>query len=227
MKYLDNLKRERSIDRVIFLCGMVLAFIGFLIPTVYVREAIPEETAVIEETASTTEEIAETSDELFDETEGYLDDTADNYLTDDEETVEDFLFTDSEVESRTSLKNIFSAAVYFNQSPTAYNATFLVIMWLCTIAGIALFFGTKTIVGDIISVLIGLAFGVASVIGIPTTLNDSFGFYANVYADAGIEVLPIVGYMFVGGYLVLVGYIVALVGAVLSMAHIQHPSMKK
>ena len=42
MKYLDKLKKERSVDRVIFLAGMVLAFVGFLIPTVYVKMAVAE-----------------------------------------------------------------------------------------------------------------------------------------------------------------------------------------
>ena len=84
MQYLDKLKKERSIDRIIFLAGMVIAFIGFLVPTVFVKDA-----------------------------------------------------------SGTVLKNIFGAAVYFNKAPSAYNATFMVAVWLCSIAGIALFFITK------------------------------------------------------------------------------------
>ena len=85
MQYLDKLKKERSIDRVIFLAGMVLAFIGFLIPAFFLKES-----------------------------------------------------------SGVAIKNIFGAASYFNKAPSAYNATFIVAVWLCTIAGIALFFITKT-----------------------------------------------------------------------------------
>ena len=99
MKYFETLKKERSLDRVIFLAGMVLAFVGFMIPTFFLKD-----------------------------------------------------------ESGTVLKNVFGAASYFNKAPSAYNSTFIVITWLCSIAGIALFFCTKTIVGDIIVTLLALAF---------------------------------------------------------------------
>ena len=165
MQYLDKLKKERSIDRVIFVAGMVLAFIGFLIPTVFVKDG-----------------------------------------------------------SGTLLKNIFGAASYFNKAPSAYNATFMVITWLSTIAGIALFFITKTIIGDIVSVLIGLAFEIASVISIAPSLTDPFGAYSSFYTS---PVTPFFGYTTVGGYFVVVGLLVAIVGSALGAAHIQHPDQVK
>ena len=165
MQYLDKLKKERSIDRIIFLAGMVLAFIGFLIPTVFVKDS-----------------------------------------------------------SGTVLKNIFGAAAYFNKAPSAYNATFIVIVWLCTIAGIALFFITKTIIGDIVATLLGLAFEVASIVSIAPSLTDFMGAYTEFYTD---KVVPFFGYTTVGGYLVLIGLIVALIGSILGAAHIQHPSQAK
>ena len=165
MQYLDNLKKNRSLDRVIFLAGMVLAFIGFLIPTVFVKEA-----------------------------------------------------------SGTVLKNIFGAAVYFNKAPSAYNATFLVTVWLCSIAGIALFFITKTIIGDIVVTLLAVSFGLASVISIAPSLSDMFGAYTEFYTS---PVTPFFGYTTIGGYLVAAGILAALVGSILGAAHIQHPSQSK
>lgn len=165
MQYLDKLKKERSIDRIIFLAGMVLAFIGFMIPTVFVRDG-----------------------------------------------------------SGTVLKNIFMAASYFNKAPSAYNATFLVIVWLCTIAGIALFFITKTIIGDIVVVLLAIAFQIASVISIAPSLTDPFGAYSSLYRS---PVTPFFGYASAGSYLVIAGIIAALVGSVLGAAHIQHPDQRK
>ena len=166
MQYLDTLKKERSLDRVIFLIGMVLAFIGFMIPTVFVKDA-----------------------------------------------------------SGTVLKNIFGAAAYFNKAPSAYNATFLVATWLCSIAGIALFFITKTIIGDIITVLLAVSFQVASVISIAPSLTDFMGSYMEFYGQT--PVTPFFGYTSVGGYLVVVGLIIAVVGSVLGAAHIQHPDQVK
>lgn len=172
MQYLDKLKKERSIDRIIFLAGMVLAFIGFMIPTVFVRD-----------------------------------------------------------ESGTVLKNIFMAASYFNKAPSAYNATFLVIVWLCTIAGIALFFITKTIIGDIVVVLLAIAFQIASVISIAPSLTDPSGAYSSLYQNPvtqiPVPVTPFFGYASAGSYLVIAGIIAALVGSVLGAAHIQHPDQRK
>ena len=165
MQYLDKLKKERSIDRIIFLAGMVIVFIGFLVPTVFVKDA-----------------------------------------------------------SGTVLKNIFGAAVYFNKAPSAYNATFMVAVWLCSIAGIALFFITKTIIGDILVTLLGLAFELASIVSIAPSLTNFMGAYASFYQT---PVTPFFGYTTVGGYMVLIGLIVAVVGSILGAAHIQHPSQVK
>ncbi|MCR4822544.1 MAG: hypothetical protein K5873_06695 [Treponema sp.] len=206
MQYLDKLKKERSIDRVIFLAGMVLAFIGFMIPTVYVKDEVVSADSAVE---ATTEEDYVTEE---------IDYLADNLESDDLE------FEDEEVETKVSLKNIFGAATYFNRSPVAYNATFLVVVWLCTIAGIVLFFVTKSFIGDILVVILALAFGLASVIGIAPALSDEFGAYAGYYTEA---VTPFFGYASVGSYLVVVGLIVATVATVLSAMHIQHPDQVK
>ncbi|MBR4322401.1 hypothetical protein [Treponema sp.] len=165
MQYLDKLKKERSLDRVIFLAGMVLAFIGFLVPAFFLKES-----------------------------------------------------------SGVVLKNVFGAAAYFNKAPSAYNSTFIIITWLCTIAGIVLFFITKTIIGDIIATLIALAFQLASIVSIAPSLTDPFGAYSSIYTSS---VTPFFGYTSVGGYLVIVGLIIAVVGSVLGAAHIQHPDQTK
>ena len=210
MQYLDKLKKERSIDRIIFLAGMVLAFIGFLIPTVYVKDELPSaDEAAVEST------LEENSEEIGEEV---------DYLSDSIGATDDLEFESDDVATKVNLKNIFGAASYFNRAPVAYNATFLVIVWLCTIAGIVLFFITKTIIGDIIATLIAIAFGIASVIGIAPALSDEFGAYAGYYADA---VTPFFGYASVGSYFVVIGLLVAIVGSVLGAAHIQHPDQAK
>ncbi|WP_294428491.1 hypothetical protein [uncultured Treponema sp.] len=203
MQYLDKLKKERSIDRKIFLAGMALAFIGFMIPTVYVKDEIPAD-----------KEQAVTATTSYD---NYEHEEID-FLSDNESDDSDDLDFDDEVETKTYLKNIFGAASYLNRAPTAYNATFLVTVWLCTIAGIALFFITKSIIGDIIVTLIALAFGIASAIGTAPALSDEFGAYAGYYEEA---VTPFFGYASIGSYLVVIGLIAALVGSVLGAAHIQ------
>lgn len=250
MKYLDTLKKERSKDRVIFLAGMVLAFIGFLIPTVYVKMVVAEP---VDNTLETIDNEAEqgsqmASDDMFDAIlSGNYDggDSEDEEISSDavvvlKEKTTDFVLDKNydkvlnskgepkkatkteysyvsplELESgqhvHNKLLNIFGLAAAFNVAPYAYNATFLVIVWLCSIAGIVLFFTTKTIVGDIVTVLVGLGFAIASVITVPITF----------------QVLPVVGYMTVGGYMVLVGWIVAIIGSVLGAAHIQHPGIRK
>ncbi|MBQ9206243.1 MAG: hypothetical protein IJ158_05965 [Treponema sp.] len=238
MQYLDKLKKERSIDRVIFLAGMVLAFIGFIIPTVYVRDELPSADEVaIEETTeevspAESEELVATSEdaELAENTELSEDlESSEEAVAEDDEVFDvlnaseeddDLGFGDDEVPTKIYYKNIFGAAAYFNRSPVAYNATFIVAVWLCTIAGIALFFITKTIIGDIIATLIALAFGLASIVGIAPALSDEFGAYAGYYTA---EVTPFFGYSTVGGYLVVIGLIAAVVGSILGAAHIQHP----
>ena len=209
MQYLDKLKKERSLDRVVFLAGMVLAFIGFIIPTVYVKDEIQNEDAIEESVDSSS------INDDFDEEYDYMSDT---------EGDDDLEFGDEEIETETHLKNIFGAASYFNRSPVAYNATFLVVVWLCTIAGIVLFFVSKTIIGDIIATLFAIAFGIASVIGIAPALSDEYGAYAGYYVDG---VTPFFGYASVGSYFVVIGLILAAVGSVLGAAHIQHPDQVK
>lgn len=250
MKYLETLKKERSKDRVIFLAGMVLAFIGFLIPTVYVKMVVAEP---VDNTLESVNNEAEqgsqmVSDDMFDAilNGNYVaDESDDEEVSSDsvivlKEKTTDFVLDknnekilDSKGEPKkvtkteysyvapyelepgqhvhNKLLNIFGLAAAFNVAPHAYNTTFLVIMWLCSIVGIVLFFTTRTIVGDIVTVLIGLAFAIASAITVPITL----------------QVLPVVGYMTVGGYMVLVGWVVAIIGSVLGAAHIQHPTLSK
>ena len=359
MQYLDKLKKERPLDRVIFLAGMVLAFIGFLIPTIYVKQIVTEVDLTAENSAEATtvaitesnddideiadltsedEEINSEADEEADseleedidseaeESEAETDDyalAADDLEEDEEEDVErefayfasvkqiitdykknmkkdaygnyemengkpkanlvldktgnkiitksvkyNYVVVDAEVAEDDSGENVFvledgkpkytyvlnfdkngkefeddeyehisvadvekdykisknhfnlfGAVDVLNQAGvdygdvdyipgTAYNATFLVIVWLCTIAGIILFFLSKSIIGDVIVVLIAIAFGLASAFCIPLTLNVS----------------PIVGYFSAGGYFVLIGIIVALAGTILGAAHIKHPS---
>ena len=73
MQYLDKLKKERSFDRVLFLGGMLLAFIGLIIPTVYVKQIVTVNDLTIEK-----ESVAETSEELDDELELEDDDSYDD-----------------------------------------------------------------------------------------------------------------------------------------------------
>lgn len=344
MQYLDKLKKQRSIDRVIFLAGMVLAFIGFIIPTIYVKQIVVEtdltkvsaDSAAIEPSESESDELAEASDEFAydeddeseydelaeaeeDEDDDYGYDTDDyeyddterefhhfaskreittdykkkfnkdvygNYETDvygnpkfeyildkngnkiiETVTTQKYVIVDAEVNDdgeflagedgkpkftyvldfdengfkfedddvrrvtqeeldssrfaqKTFLFNLFGAVNVFNQagldygdvdhvSGNAYNATFLVIVWLCTIAAIILFFVSKTIIGDVIVLLIAIAFGLAASFTIPLTLDVPF----------------IVGSFSVGAYFVAIGLIVALVGTILGAAHIQHPAL--
>jgi hypothetical protein len=355
MQYLDKLKKERSLDRVIFLAGMVLAFIGFLIPTIYVKQIVtytdetvakPAAQEVVEEAISeaTETEALENTDEVAEsaETEGLeseITDTENTALAEAEEAVEESVEEESEEESverefvhfasvkhivkdfkknlkkdvygnfeidpvtgepkfdlildkngnkieettvsykyvvvdaevkenddgdmikvlengapkltyvlpfdkdgnkipdgevihvkpadlekdyktETNSFNLFGAVEVLNQAGldygdvdyvpgTAFNATFLVIVWLCSIAGIVLFFIAKSIIGDVVVILIAVAFGLASTFTIPLALS----------------VAPIVGYYSVGGYFVLIGILVSLVGTVLGAAHVKHPSL--
>lgn len=344
MQYLDKLKKERSLDRVIFLAGMVLAFIGFLIPTIYVKQIVTytDETVakpvtqpvVEEEIAEETEtEALENTDEIAEDVESEVSDSEDAAFAEaEEETEEDdverefvhfasvkhivkdfkknlkkdvygnfeidpmtgepkfdlildkngnkipettvdykYVVVDAEVEenddgetvkilengapkltyvlnfdkdgnkipdgevihvkpedlekdfkTEKNLFNLFGAVEVLNQAGldygdvdyvpgTAYNATFLVIVWLCTIAGIVLFFIAKSIIGDVVVILLAIAFGLTATFTIPLTLS----------------VAPVVGYFSVGGYFILIGILVSLVGTILGAAHIKHPSLQK
>lgn len=354
MQYLDKLKKERSIDRVIFLAGMVLAFIGFIIPTIYVKQIVTtvdltsaEDALALAESADYSDEPEEFDSEDSDSYEYVAeDDESDEYDVDEdyadsslafayEDEEDDFDYDDteyafvsyaskkeitreykklykkdpygnyekdsdgelkyefaldkngnkipvtnitykyvvvdaeidddenfilgedgkpkymyvldfdkdgnklpddefvrvpaSELESNYTIEknafNLFGAVEVLNQGGldyenilfenhvpgTAYNATFIVIVWLCTIAGIVLFFLTKTIIGDVIVVLLAIAFGLASMFCVPITLNVPF----------------ITGSFFVGAYVSAIGIIIALAGTLLGAAHIQHPSQVK
>ncbi|MBQ4377595.1 MAG: hypothetical protein II821_00135 [Treponema sp.] len=348
MQYLDKLKKERSIDRVIFLAGMVLVFIGFLIPTIYVKQIVvksdltvaePAEAVEVAESAeseldavSETEELDAEASEEGESTEETAESEESEALAVEEESEEDdadrafvhfaskkevtkdfkklfkkdvygnyeldpltgepkfelildkdgnkipattttykYVVVDAEVEENddgeqsfilengkpkltyvldfdkdgnkipdgevihvkpedlekdytieTNHFNLFGAVKVLNQSGldygdfdyipgTAYNATFLVIVWLASIAGIILFFCAKSIIGDIVVTLIAIAFGLTATFTIPLTLS----------------VAPIIGYYTVGGYFVLAGILVALVGSILGAAHIKHPSIAK
>ncbi len=104
------------------------------------------------------------------------------------------------------LYNVFTGASAYNIPGYAYLATFLVVGWLASIAGIALFFITHTIVGDVVVWLIGCGFGIAELVSL-------FLYY---------EELPFL-HMSAGAYVIIVGWIVALVGTVLGAAHIKAP----
>ena len=145
-------KLDRSFDRILFVIGMALAFIGFMIPTFH------------------------TTDEGF--------------------------------------KNIFGAAVYFNYPGYAYLSTFIVAMWLCSIAGIALFFITRSLVGDIVVCLLAIGFGIAELVGLPNYLD----------AGEGSMIAYMAKFFCPGYYLVIVGFIVSIVASVLGAIHIQNPS---
>lgn len=141
-----NLKK--STDRMLYLAGMALAFIGMLIPFVRIEDE--------------------------------------------------------------GVKNVFSAAVYFNQPGIAYISTFVVIVWLAALAGIILYFITDFVVGDFLAWLVGAAFGIAATITLSLeTLENPFG------------------YMFIGSYLTFIGYTASLVALILEAKHIQHPLAKK
>ena len=349
MQYLDKLKKERPLDRVIFLVGMVLTFIGFLIPTIFVKQIVTKTDLTVAKPAESVggaemaddsvesadfeaeesdfglESDAETEDSEFNDESDVLADaeesdgldfdeyddterefvhfaskkeivtdykknlkkdvygnyerdsngnikfdyildktgnkiiettTAYKYVIVDAEITENddgekvFVLengkpkltyvlnfdkngdpipddefvrvTPEELEKNYTLSknhfNLFGLVNVFNQAGvdygdvdyiggTAYNVTFLVIVWLCSIAGIVLFFLTKSIIGDVVVVLIAIAFGLASAFCIPLTLS----------------VTPIIGYFSVGGYFVLIGILVSLAGTLLGAAHIKHP----
>ena len=354
MQYLDKLKKERSIDRVIFLAGMCLAFIGFLVPTVYVKQIVTvadlttlSEATLTEAVDSTSEdeyalttedsesseegedaegtddELAESDDDefasededlAFDDEESEEDverefdhfasrkaivtdykknlqkDIYGNYETNPDGSIKfeyildksgnkiiettvsyDYVIVDAEVEENDeghvvrvlengkpkysyvldfdkngvrledddtvhidqatleqdfkiekNIFNLFGVLDVFNQTGkdygdfdyipgTAYNATFMVIVWLCTIAGIILFFVAKSIIGDVIVLLLAIAFGLAASFCIPLTLGVPF----------------VTGSFFVGAYLVAAGLIASLVGTLLGAAHIKHPDQAK
>ncbi len=254
MSALSNLK-NRSFSRMLFVIGMAVAFIGFLVPTFYVTPKAEIESSeedgimdflsgldLADDTISSDAPSTESNEEFADENPfggpeeanadanpfgGAEEANADvnpfaapedanadvnPFAAAEEATAEEAGGTDETPEDseapKSQLKNIFTAASFFNnytvttsegdEINTAYNATFIVFMWLATLAGIIVFFACKTYVVDIVIWAIGTCFGIASLISIPMTLH----------------VTPIFGYFSVGGYIVLIGWIVALVGLI-------------
>ncbi len=271
--FVENL-RSRPLSRLLFVIGMVLTLIGFLIPTINVK--IPEDpTASIQDVPlwqslgySSEEEYYGATEEATEEPfSGVLDDTteeANPFATMEEGTdataeepvmeesaAEEIPAEEAPVDAGASderpstidityddddaiegAKNIFSAAKFFNDlkikrlqeaaakrveeegySPTlddfttlhtSHVTTSLVIMFLASIAGIIVFFISKSKILDIVIWTIGAVFGFVATISIPGILG----------------VTPIVGYCSVGGYLIFVGYTLALVGAIISLKHL-------
>lgn len=219
MSFLDNLKKK-SLDRKIFVAGSALAFIGFLLPIVSVTEEIDK----FEQQKEVVEVEVEVPVEKLIETEVVAADG----------TVEKVVEKRTEIEKKTeqketgkmisvkvgtetvkSSKNIFAAAKFFNVADRggagyAYNATFLVVLWLMTIAGIAAFFCSNGIILDILVWLVGAGFGIAATITIPSYLE-----------------MNIFQYSAVGSYVIFVGWTTALVGAVRSAVHVQQQGIRK
>lgn len=127
----------------------------------------------------------------------------------------------TKVHVRYTLKNIFAAATFFNyadnQGGYAYNSTFLVALWLCTIAGIVVFLLSNGIVMDVVVWLIGAGFGLASVIKLPQ--------YLTYLTDE--KFTPIFSYTIVGGYIIFIGWTLALVGVILSLVHVKAQGIRK
>lgn len=158
MSLVENLKK-RSLDRKIFVIGVLIAFIGFLLPMI----SFPE-----------------------------------NFLG---------LGT-------VGTKNVFGAASVMNYAEPsagyAYNATFIVAMWLMSIGGIASFIFAGSLVTDVLVWIVGAGFGIAATITIPKFLEVSIFQYTSI-----------------GGYLIFVGWTVALVGWILAAIHVQQQGIRK
>lgn len=118
------------------------------------------------------------------------------------------------------VKNIFAAATFFNAADVergdAFNATFLVAMWLCTIAGIIVFLLSSSIILDTFVWLIGAGFGIASVVNLPSYIEYLTG-----------NAISVFGYTAIGGYIIFIGWTVALVGVILSAAHVKQQGIRK
>jgi len=111
-------------------------------------------------------------------------------------------------------KNVFGAAAVLNYAEPdagyAFNATFIIIVWLMSIAAIASFVFSANFVVDVLVWLIGAGFGIASMITLPSFVEVSM-----------------FSYMSVGSYIIFVGWTVALVGWVLSAIHVQQQGIRK
>ncbi len=108
---------------------------------------------------------------------------------------------------------VTGAAGFFNVADSAggfaYNATFLVILWLMAIAGIVVFICSNGVVLDVLVWLVGAAFGIAALVTIPSYLEGS------EYSIC------------VGTFIVAIGWVVALVGAVISVIKVEQQGIRK
>ncbi len=208
---------KRSFERILFVIGMGIVFLGNFLPVVnvnaagedeYEDEEYLEEDDEIEESNEYSDDVATYSnDEATDsEAEGTEDAVAESDMADTTEaTVEEDALADLTEESsdeeeapeEPDYKNVFGAAVYYNEPGTAQISTFMVIVWLASLAGIITFLLVKHAAGDVVSWLVGAAFGIAAIVAISSEHSCSMFAWASV-----------------GAYVILVGYIVALVGIV-------------
>ena len=109
--------------------------------------------------------------------------------------------------------SITGAAGFFNIADSAggfaYNSTFLVILWLMSIAGIVVFFCSNGVVLDVLVWLVGAAFGIAACITIPSYLEGSE--YSVCF----------------GTFVIAIGWVAALVGAVISVIKVEQQGIRK
>ena len=113
--------------------------------------------------------------------------------------------------SKTGPLNIFGAAKALNLPGSAYNATFIVVLWLASLAGIVTFLLSSSVISEILVWFIGAGFGIAGAITLP----------------AFLEVTPIVGYAHIGCYLALVGWLLALVAWVIGASKVKQAGIRK
>ena len=231
---------KKSTDRLLYLIGMAVTFLGLLVPycRTTVLETVPVAHATLE-AVTVSDTPAQEADDI-EVTEFSADDTvivdensleaiedADNQdllaAETEEANITEADSSDVEVEEvaatetieieRTAMLNIISGASYFNQPGIAYISTFIVIVWLAALVGVILYFAGNFVVVDFIVWLIGAAFGIAH------TIAMAMYCYDNDYA--------LFGWIFIGSCLAFVGMTVALVGLIISIKNIQHPLAEK
>lgn len=206
---------KRSFERILFVVGMGIVFLGNFLPVVNVNAAGEDEEYLEEDDDDEIEESNEYSDDVAtysndeatdSEAEGTEDAVAESDMVDttEPEVVEDAVADSTEdssdaeeVADEPDFKNVFGAAVYYNESGTAQISTFIVIVWLASLAGIITFLLVKNAAGDVVSWLVGASFGIAAIVAISSELSCSMFGWASV-----------------GTYVILVGYIVSLVGII-------------
>ncbi|MBR0032983.1 MAG: hypothetical protein IJP61_11975 [Treponema sp.] len=113
--------------------------------------------------------------------------------------------------SNTSPINVFVAARALNLPGSAYNATFIIVLWLASLAGICTFLLSSSIVSEALVWFIGAGFGIASIITLPPFL----------------EVTPVVGYANVGCYIAFVGWVLAFVAWVIGASKVKQAEIRK